>query len=105
MALALSRAPKDLLGTIGASTSLARQLGFALGPALATTVWALSGYALSGMRAGIGLAAAVSALGVIALIREGGRSPVRPLLASRLGDVETDASSRVMGTQAAFLDA
>ena len=83
MALALSRAPRNLLGTTGASTSLARQLGFALGPALATTIWALSSYAVSGMRAGIGLAAAVSALGAVALIREGEGSPGRSLLERR----------------------
>jgi EmrB/QacA subfamily drug resistance transporter len=83
MALALSRAPRDLLGTTGASTSLARQLGFALGPALATTIWALSGYAVNGMRAGIGLAAAVSALGAVALIRERDSSPGRSLFERR----------------------
>jgi MFS family permease len=103
MALALSRAPRHLLGTIGASTSLARQLGFALGPALATTMWAVSGYALSGMRAGIGLAAAVSAVGVAALIREG-RVSRRSQPAARIDAVEVNASRRVVGARAEALE-
>lgn len=67
--LAMAGSPRHLLGTTGASTSLSRQLGMALGPALATTVWTLSDYAPGGMRAAIALAAALTALSVLALIR------------------------------------
>ncbi len=61
--LAMSAAPQDLLATTGASTSLARQLGFSLGPALATTVWALSEYSPDGMRIAL---TASAALGIVA---------------------------------------
>jgi EmrB/QacA subfamily drug resistance transporter len=67
--LAMSISPRNLLGTTGASTSLARQLGFALGPALATVVWAVSSYTPVGMRAAFGLAAMLSAFGAVALLR------------------------------------
>jgi MFS family permease len=103
LALAFSRAPRTLLGTTGASTSLARQLGFALGPALATTTWALSGYTLTGMRAGIGLAAAVSALGVVALIRDRG-APGLQLPAHTDDNIEMAAAPRVIRTRAAAGD-
>jgi MFS family permease len=69
MATAMTNAPHQLLATTGASTSLARQLGFALGPVLATLMWSLSAYQPSGMRAAILLATALSAASVIALAR------------------------------------
>lgn len=69
LTMAMSRAPRHLLGTTGATTSLARQLGITFGPALATTVWALSGYALPGMRAAIALGAVLGALAVLTLSR------------------------------------
>jgi len=103
MALALSRAPANLLGTTGASTGLARHLGFALGPALATAVWALSGYALTGMRAGIGLAAALSALGVAALVRDRGDA-ARQSHATPIDDIEMAAIRRVTAARAAAGD-
>jgi MFS family permease len=92
LTLALSRAPRHLLGTTGASTNLARQLGFALGPALATTMWALSGYALGGMRAGLALAAGVSALGAVALIRDRDGRRRRPLLERRIDEMDASAA-------------
>ncbi|MGP4022736.1 MFS transporter [Actinomadura sp. 3N407] len=55
-AMLMSNAPPDLQGTAGAAQSLARQLGFSLGPALATTTWALSDYTLTGMRTAFALA-------------------------------------------------
>lgn len=67
MAMTMSLAPQHLLGVAGASTTLARQVGFAFGPALATVVWALSGYTVGGMRSAILLAAGVSALGLISI--------------------------------------
>jgi len=69
MAMAMSHAPQPLLSTTGASTGLARTMGFALGPALATLVWSISSYELAGIRAAMTLATALSAVSVIALIR------------------------------------
>jgi MFS family permease len=67
MAMAMTHAPRRLLATTGASIGLARTIGFALGPALATLVWSLSSYEAEGMRAAITLATALSALSVVAL--------------------------------------
>lgn len=69
MAMAMTHAPQRLLATTGASTSLARQLGFALGPALATLAWSVSSYELDGMRGAMTLATVLSALSVVALVR------------------------------------
>jgi MFS family permease len=63
----MADAPPWLLGTTGGSTSLARQLGAALGPALATTVWGLSGYGAGGMRLAFGLATALALAAAAAL--------------------------------------
>lgn len=65
MAAAMQQAPRHLLATAGATTSLARSLAFALGPALATIPWALSDYSESGMRQAAVLGAALAALGVL----------------------------------------
>nr|WP_246211278.1 MFS transporter [Phytoactinopolyspora alkaliphila] len=67
-AMVMALSPRHLLGTAGASTSMARQIGIALGPALATTAWALSGYQQSGMRTALALACALAALSVVALV-------------------------------------
>jgi len=69
MAIAVTNAPGSLLATTGASTSLARQMGFALRPALATLTWALSAYQPEGMRAAMVLAMVLSAASVVALAR------------------------------------
>ncbi|MFI0357117.1 MFS transporter [Actinomadura sp. 9N407] len=82
--LVMTQAPETLSGTAGAAQSLARQLGFSLGPALATTSWAVSGYAPSGMRAGLAVAASAGLLALLALCRTGRRRP-------------GDRSSRVAG--------
>jgi hypothetical protein len=74
MAMAMTNTPRPLLATTGASTSLARQLGFAVGPALATLAWSVSGYEPGGMRAAIVAATALSALSVVALVRTRPRS-------------------------------
>jgi MFS family permease len=74
MAMAMTHAPRPLLATTGASTSLARQLGFALGPALATLVWSLSSYQPEGIRGAVALATVLSAVSVVALVRL--RAPV-----------------------------
>ena len=67
--LAMTLSPPALLGVTAATTNLARQLGLALGPALATAVWAASGYALSGMRAALALAVTASAVALVAVRR------------------------------------
>ncbi|MFI7702171.1 MFS transporter [Nonomuraea sp. NPDC049480] len=69
MAMAMTNAPPPLLATTGSSTSLARTMGFALGPALATLVWSLSSYQPGGMRGAMTLATVLSALSVVALVR------------------------------------
>jgi MFS family permease len=69
MAMAMTHTTRPLLATTGASTSLARQMGFALGPALATLVWAISSYAPAGMRGAMTLATLLSGLSVGALVR------------------------------------
>jgi MFS family permease len=68
MAVAMSNAPRRLLATTGASTSLARTMGFALGPALATLVWSISSYEAEGMRAAMAMATAFSACSVAVLV-------------------------------------
>jgi MFS family permease len=84
--LAMGIAPPHLLATVGASTSLVRNLGFALGPALAIGAWAATDYQVAGMRAGAGLAAAAAVLGGLALL---GRRPGVP---SRSHDIEEVAA-------------
>jgi MFS family permease len=79
MAMAMTHTPRPLLATTGASTSLARTMGFALGPALATLVWSISSYEPEGMRGAMTLATALSGLSVVALVRTavpGGRAAV-----------------------------
>jgi hypothetical protein len=51
-------------------------MGFALGPALATLVWAASSYGVGGMRGAVILAAAFSALSVLAVVQT--RGPAKP---------------------------
>jgi MFS family permease len=65
MALAMQQAPRHMLATVGALTSLARSLAFALGPALATIPFALSAYTDTGMRRAAILSLALVALAVI----------------------------------------
>ncbi|WP_176611520.1 MFS transporter [Actinomadura sp. WMMB 499] len=64
----MSGVPPELQGSAGAAQSLARQLGFSLGPALATAAWALSGYTLGGLRGAfaIGAVATLAALPLLA---------------------------------------
>ena len=65
--LAMSQSPPGLLSTTSASINLARQLGIALGPALATLLWAGSGFAVGGMRVALGLAVGLAVLAAIML--------------------------------------
>ncbi len=79
MAVAMQQAPRHLLAATGATTSLARSLAFALGPAVATIPWALSAYSQNGMRQAAVLCAGVAALsarakGVSAILGRGARA-------------------------------
>ncbi|WP_166356191.1 MFS transporter [Phytoactinopolyspora limicola] len=67
--MAMSRAPRHLMATIGATTSLVRQLGIALGPALATVVWRMSGDDTAGMSLALVMATVLAAVSVLALVR------------------------------------
>lgn len=69
--LVMTIAPRRLLGTAAASTGVGRQLGTALGPALATLVWADSGYAASGMRLAVVVAAVLGLISVLVTLRPG----------------------------------
>lgn len=51
------------------AAGLARTMSFALGPALATLIWAASSYGPGGMRGAVTLATVLSALSVVALLR------------------------------------
>jgi MFS family permease len=66
--IAMSRAPADLLGTTGASTSAARQIGLGLGPALATMAWAAGGYTRTGLSAATVVAALLVTVGTLGLL-------------------------------------
>lgn len=67
MTMAMSATPPRLMGTTGASTSVARQLGFAVGPAVATAVWAATGYERTGLSAVIVMAAALAATAAVVM--------------------------------------
>jgi len=69
--VAMSHAPGHLLTTTGATTTVARQLGIALGPALVTVSWAMSGD--GAMRLPIAMAAALALASALALIRRAPR--------------------------------
>ncbi|MGF1425418.1 MFS transporter [Kitasatospora sp. LaBMicrA B282] len=75
--LVMSAAPPGRLATAGSAVQLARNLGFTLGPALATAVWGLAGSDTAGIRAGLGTAAGAAclAVGLLALHRRRGPAP------------------------------
>ncbi|MFD9947495.1 MFS transporter [Nonomuraea sp. NPDC059023] len=50
MSAAMSAAPGALLATVGSATSVTRQGGFALGPAMATLIWGLWSFGADGIR-------------------------------------------------------
>lgn len=75
-ALVMTSAPTDRMATAGSTVQLARSLGFALGPALATAAWGLAGGGDGGVRAGLGLAAVAGCVAVpLLLVRP---SPLNP---------------------------
>ncbi|MFG2911947.1 MFS transporter [Kitasatospora sp. NPDC048298] len=66
-ALVMSASPPGKLATAGSAVQLARSLGFALGPALATAAALAGDRTVTGTRAGIALAALVAATAVALL--------------------------------------
>ncbi len=68
--LAMNAAPPDRLATIGATTNVVRQLGFAIGPALATAVWSFSDYARPGLTHALGLGSMLALASCLVLARE-----------------------------------
>ncbi|SOB80933.1 MFS transporter [Streptomyces sp. 1331.2] len=66
-ALVMTASPPGKLATAGSAVQLARSLGFALGPALATAAALAGDRATTGTRAGIALAALVAATAVALL--------------------------------------
>ena len=83
----MSAAPAHLMGTAGALSGLARSLGFALGPALASAVWAYVGSGVGGMRASLYAMLAVAALAVVAawMGRSAPGPPARPAVKEEVG--------------------
>lgn len=67
MTLVMSASPRERLGTTSGTTGVARQLGFALGPAISTALWAAAGYTSAGMRSALLAATAFAAIGPAAL--------------------------------------
>lgn len=72
-AMVMTCAPPDRMATAGSAVQLARNLGFTLGPALATAAWGLAGRGSGGVQAGLAAAAAVA--GVAALLLARGPGP------------------------------
>ncbi|MFF4606909.1 MFS transporter [Streptomyces sp. NPDC001339] len=72
-ALVMGAAPPDRTATVGSTMQLARNLGFTLGPALATAAWGLTGPG-EGVRAGLAPAATAACLAVL-LLALPGRKP------------------------------
>lgn len=63
----MTASPRALMGAASGTLGLARYLGFALGPALATAVWASYDYTLTGMRVSAAIGACKAALALINL--------------------------------------
>jgi EmrB/QacA subfamily drug resistance transporter len=72
----MSSTPRALLATAGATTSLSRQLGFSLGPGVATTVWAMSGYTDLGMRTAMVIAAVLGVSALLCLCSDASTPPI-----------------------------
>lgn len=90
--MAMANSPRRLLGTTGASTSLARHIGIAFGPAIATTLWALPGYDITGMRVAMAAATLLAAMSVLALLRTPNLAKPRPTRREQRRDAPAHAS-------------
>jgi MFS family permease len=64
-------APRHVMGTVSGLSGLGRNLGFALGPALATIAWTVGGSGITGIRTGLLLLLTITACGtlVVASVR------------------------------------
>lgn len=85
LAVLMSRAPRHLMATTGAASNFVRQLGYTLGPALATLSWALPGYTVGGMRTAVAVAGGFVAGAAVLLVRaratvDGSTTDPRPLV-------------------------
>ncbi|WP_055749265.1 hypothetical protein [Frankia sp. AvcI1] len=74
----MTAAPPDRIATAGSIVQLARSLGFAMGPAVATVAWALGGRAEAGTRIGLGIAALAAFAAVLLLARPRPAAPLVP---------------------------
>lgn len=75
-AMAMAAAPADMMGSVSAALSFARQLGLGTAPALATILWGLAGYGLAGMRLAIAVITALGLGGLYALWRARTAAPL-----------------------------
>ncbi|SCL17104.1 Predicted arabinose efflux permease, MFS family [Micromonospora pallida] len=66
-AMVMTAAPRALIATTGGTIQLARNLGFALGPAVATTVWAVDRYSDTGMRTALAVGVLAAGCGALTL--------------------------------------
>ncbi len=80
-------APRQVMGTVSGLSGLGRNLGFALGPALVTIIWAASGSGLGGIRAGLLLLLAVTGCGAVlaAFVRSAPHRSVAPPTMAPMG--------------------
>lgn len=67
--MSMNAAPAQSLGSVGASSSMTRQLGFAFAPVFSTAIWAFADYGVGGMRVAVVTAALLAALAVLATHR------------------------------------
>ncbi|MDV3222065.1 MAG: MFS transporter [Intrasporangium sp.] len=70
-AIAMTAAAPGQAASTGASTNVARQLGFAVGPAATTGIWALRDYAMEGLSAALALAVLASLGAAVVIARAG----------------------------------
>jgi DHA2 family multidrug resistance protein-like MFS transporter len=80
----MSAAPRELLASAGAVGGLARSIGFAMGPALATAVWSLASYDPAGLRMAAVLAGVLAVAAMLG-IAPWGRALAGPSLHRRPG--------------------
>ncbi|MEV4807751.1 MFS transporter [Nonomuraea sp. NPDC049421] len=78
MSAAMSAPPRELLATAGSATSVARQGGFAFGPALATLVWGMWSYSVAGVRGAFAAGTVVVLISAAPLARHLWRDRMKP---------------------------
>lgn len=93
-ALAMTAAASGDAASTGASTNVARQLGFAVGPAVVTAIWAIRDYAVAGLSLGFGTTAIV-ALGAALVLTDRRGSRMRAATPQRGNPVMIDPEVNV----------